>query len=255
MDEVMDDVVDEVVAALRDQVHELDALVSGRDDADWSRPSACPGWSVADVLVHLAQTNEIAIASVEGRWDEVTRGWARGDATVDEWAGAAVEQSAVRTGPAVHAWWRDTADAMVTAFAAVDPGARVPWVVGDMAARTLCTTRLSETWIHTTDVAHGLGVAVAPTERLWHIARLVHRTIPYAFERAGASTPGRVRFDLTAPDGSTWTFGEGDAPTVVTGPALDLCRIAGQRATAADTELAASGPDAESVLALVRTFA
>lgn len=251
----MDEMVDEVVAALRDQVRELDALVAGRDDAAWSRPSACPGWSVADVLVHLAQTNEIAIASVEGRWDEVTRMWGRGGATVDEWAGAAVERSTLRTGPEVLTWWRGTADAMVAAFAAVDPGARVPWVVGDMAARTLCTTRLSETWIHTGDIAQGLGVTVPPPDRLWHIARLVHRTIPYAFERAGASTPGRVRFDLTAPDGSTWTFGDDDASTVVTGPALDLCRVAGQRATAADTALAASGPDAASVLALVRTFA
>ena len=43
--------------------------------------------------------------------------------------------------------------------------------------------------------------------------------------------------------------------TGVRGPALDLCRVAGQRADAADTALAATGPDAEAVLDLVRTFA
>lgn len=247
--------MDAVVSALRDQLHELDGLVSGLDAAGWSAASACPGWSVADVLVHLAQTNEVAIASVEGRWDEVTRTWGRGDETVDEMAGAAVELAERRSGPEVREWWHGTADAMVAAFAAVDPGARVPWVVGDMAARTLCTTRLSETWIHTGDIAHGLGVSVAPTDRLWHVARLVHRTIPYAFGRAGEPAPGAVRFELIGPDGAPWVFGDDDAPTVVRGPAHDLCRVAGQRATAADTALTATGPDAESVLAHVRTFA
>ena len=43
--------------------------------------------------------------------------------------------------------------------------------------------------------------------------------------------------------------------TTVRGDALDLCLVAGQRADAADTGLVAEGPDAEGVLALVRTFA
>ena len=249
--------MDDVVRALRDQVDELDEMVSGLDDTDWETPSACPGWSITDVLVHLAQTNEVAIASVEARWGEVVAMWDRepGEATVDELAGAAVEQSSLRSGPAVHEWWKQTADAMVTAFEGVDPRARVQWVVGDMAARTLCTTRLSETWIHTTDIAHGLGVSVAPTVRLWHVARLVHRTVPYAFQRAEQPAPDGVRFVLVAPDGTTWTFGDDGDPTVVSGPAHELCLVAGQRADAAATSLVATGPDAHLVLALMRTFA
>jgi uncharacterized protein (TIGR03084 family) len=249
--------VDEVVRALRDQVEELDTMVSGLDETDWAQPSACPGWSVADVLVHLAQTNEVATASVAGQWDEVAAMWgdAADEATVDDLAGAAVETSDRRSGPDVYEWWKQTADDMVRAFDATDPRARVPWVIGEMAARTLCTTRLSETWIHTTDIAHGLDVVVAPTDRLWHIARLVHRTIPYAFGRADRPAPDRVRFDLTAPDGSSWTFGDDDAPTVVTGPAEELCLVAGQRADATDTSLVATGPDAASALELMRTFA
>lgn len=248
--------MDDVVTALRDQVGELDALVSGLDDGDWSVPSACHGWSLADVLVHLAQTNEVALASLTGRWDAATAMWTAGGegATVDEIAAAAVA-AARHDGPEVRAWWRQTADDMIAEFETIDPAARVPWVAGDMAARTLCTTRLSETWIHTTDVAHGLGVAVPPTARLWHVARLVHRTIPYSFQRAGRPAPGPVRFELTAPDGAAWTFGDDVAPTTVSGEAHDLCRVAGQRAQAADTSLVATGPDADAVLALVRTFA
>lgn len=250
--------MDPVVAALRDQVLELDVVVSRREAAEWAKPSACPGWSVADVLVHLAQTNEAATASVEQRWGEAVALWEAelGDAaTVDDLAAAAVERSTRRSGAEVYAWWKRSADDMVAAFDAADPRSRVPWVAGDMAARTLCTTRLAETWIHTTDVADGLGVEVVPTDRLWHIARLVQRTIPYAFARAGRAAPGRVRFDLIAPDGSSWTFGDDDAPTMVTGPAHELCRVAGQRARASDTTLAATGPDGILVLELMRTFA
>ena len=43
--------------------------------------------------------------------------------------------------------------------------------------------------------------------------------------------------------------------TVLTGSAAELCEVAGQRATAAETALAGSGPDAEAVLRLMRTFA
>jgi hypothetical protein len=48
---------------------------------------------------------------------------------------------------------------------------------------------------------------------------------------------------------------EGADPTTVEGDALDLCQVAGQRAAAAGTSLTATGPDAEGVLDLVRTFA
>ncbi|TMK86687.1 MAG: wyosine base formation domain-containing protein, partial [Actinobacteria bacterium] len=59
--------VDDVVVALAGQQAELTGIVTGLDDAGWQRPSRCEGWTVADVVLHLAQTNEMAIASVEDR--------------------------------------------------------------------------------------------------------------------------------------------------------------------------------------------
>jgi len=52
-----------------------------------------------------------------------------------------------------------------------------------------------------------------------------------------------------------WCFGEDDAETVVAGPAVDLCHVAGQRANADETSLHGSGPDAATVLRIMRTFA
>jgi hypothetical protein len=88
------------------------------------------------------------------------------------------------------------------------------------------------------------------------VARLAWRTVPYAFARAGRELSGPVAFELRAPDGSTWSFaGDEPAATTITGDALDLCTVAGQRADAATTSLQGEGPDATAVLELVRTFA
>ena len=127
-----------------------------------------------------------------------------------------------------------------------------------MAARTLASTRLSESWIHTVDVASAYGPLPEPTDRLWHVARLAWRTVPYAFARAGRDLQAPVAFELVAPDGTAWSF-RPDPPapvlTVVRGTAADLCEVAGQRAEASATSLSADGPDAAAVLRFVRTFA
>jgi len=252
--------MDVIVGALRGQQEELAGYVAELDEDGMSRESRCPGWSVADVLLHLAQTNEMAVASVEGRLTdlaeragEMASGIPPGG-NVDDWAGAAVD--AERGEPAVSRdRWMASAAAQAAAFATCDPQARVRWVAGDMAARSLATTRLSETWIHTVDVAVALGPPPAPTDRLWHVARLVWRTVPYAFAQGGHEPTGAVAFALEAPDGSTWSFGDEADPTVVRGTALALCTVAGQRGIAAEVGLTAEGPDAEAALRLVRTFA
>jgi hypothetical protein len=66
-----------------------------------------------------------------------------------------------------------------------------------------------------------------------------------------------VRFELTSPvdESTVWRFGGDGAETVISGAAVELCQVAGQRATAAETSLRAVGPDAEDVLRLMRTFA
>ncbi len=136
-------------------------MVGGLDDGGLATPSACEGWSVADVLLHLAQTNEAAVASAR---DELAgaSGWLWGEtrpSDVDAAADAAVATERGAGGAEVRARWDRSARDMVAAFDAVDPAARVQWVVGEMAARSLATTRIAETWIHTGDIAEGLGVA------------------------------------------------------------------------------------------------
>jgi uncharacterized protein (TIGR03084 family) len=252
--------MDEILQALADQQRELDGLLEGLDDTGWAAGSPCEGWSVADVVLHLAQTNEMAIGSAEGRLDEVMDRLLAGAppaATIDDGAAIAVDVDPVRAdGPAIAARWRDGCARLGELLRSGDPTEKVTWVAGQLSLRTLATTRLAETWIHTGDVAEALGRDLAPTERLEHVARLAWRTLPYAFERAGRPAPGPVAFHLTGPSGRAWSF-DPDAPatTTVSGPGADLCRVAGRRVDPATTGLVAEGPDGVAVLELVRTYA
>ena len=110
--------------------------------------------------------------------------------------------------------------------------------------------------IHTGDVQAAFGGGPTAAPRLRQIARLAWRTLPYAFASAGKELAGPVAFELTGPSGERWDLvPEGAPATVVTGDALDLCLVAGRRRTPDETGLVAEGPDAEAVLALVRTYA
>lgn len=250
----------DVLVDLADQQAELAALLEGLDDDGWARPTPCEGWDIADVVLHLAQTDEMAVGAATGRFDETLAALTHGiapAADVDEGAARMVERDRA-TGPgAAKARWDAGRAALLDALRACPAGTKVRWVVGELSARTLATTRLAETWIHTGDVAAAVGVRLAPTNRLRHIARLAWRTLPYAFTRAGRTMSGPVAFELTGPGGDRWAFEPEDGPaiTVVRGDAEELCRVAARRVDPSATRLRAAGPDADAVLALVRTYA
>ena len=246
-------------AALQDELDELARLLDRLAPADWGRPTRCEGWDVADVVLHLAQTNEMATASFTGRYTEVAAEMAAGlppARDVDEGAAAMVARDRHAGPSAINERWRRSADALMAAAEASDPHARVAWVAGELSARTLTVTRLAETWIHAGDVAGAVGVDVVPTERLRPIARLAWRTLPYAFQRAGRRLAGPVAFHLTGPAGGAWEFVPDEEPvTVITGPGAELCLVAARRVSPSATALVGTGPDAGAVLELVRTYA
>ncbi|MBV9039834.1 MAG: maleylpyruvate isomerase family mycothiol-dependent enzyme, partial [Acidimicrobiia bacterium] len=224
------------------------------------RPSRCEGWTVADVVLHLAQTNEMAIASVDGRYPEylaqVGRQLEAVAANVDDGAAHMVAAERDRPLPQLKSRWRSSVDDFLARLYGADFHRRVQWVAGELSTRTLVTTRLAETWIHTGDVTDALGIELKPSDRLRHIARLAWRTLPYAFARAGRELSGPVAFELTGPTGDRWDFIPDEAPvTTVRGQGLELCLVAARRVEPAQTSLTADGADADAVLDLVRTYA
>jgi uncharacterized protein (TIGR03084 family) len=248
---------DDIAAALAEQQAELSGLLSGLEESDWERPSPCEGWSVADVVLHLVQTNALAVASARGEFDDVNNGiGARGNMNVDDAAAEAVARERGASGAELREQWNTSVKQMRVALDACDPSTRVTWVAGQLSVRTLTTTRLAETWIHTNDVADALGVTLTPRPRLKHVARLAWRTLPYAFSRDGRELSGPVAFELVGPNGEAWDFVPDDAPvTTIRGDGVELCLVAARRVVPSDESLIGEGPDVAAVLELVRTYA
>lgn len=250
--------MDPTVEGLAAEQRELATLLEGLPKAAWTFPTRCAGWNVGDVVLHLAQSDQLAVASLTGRFDDAAAGRLGGDGTasVDEGAAMMVEQERTTAVDALWARWSTTADQLVGLLATMELSTRVTWVAGQLSARTLATTRLAETWIHGGDIAAALGVEIVPTDRLRLIARLAWRTLPYAFQTAGLSLRGPVAFRLTSPDGAAWDLlPDGPVVTTISGPAVELCNVAARRQDAAQTSLLGEGPDAVDVLGLVRTYA
>ena len=251
--------MDAILQALAEQHAELDALLEPLDDSGWSSPTRCDGWTVADVVLHLAQTDQLALASAQGRFADglaVLASGIEGRGNVDDGAAAMVERERGIPNAALYERWRAGAAELRDTLAASDPHQRVDWVAGQLSIHTLVATRIAECWIHAGDVAEAVGVDQVPTDRLEFVARLAWRTLPYAFARDGRTLSGPVAFDLRAPSGAAWHFAPQDEPlTTISGDGTELCLVAARRVTPEQTSLRATGPDADAVLELVRTYA
>jgi uncharacterized protein (TIGR03084 family) len=251
--------VDPVVVALAEQQTETRSLLDNLADADWEAPTRCDGWNVEDVVLHLAQSDEMAVASLQGTLpsgdDRSATGWG-GGSSVDESVALMVEHERGMAPSDLLARWTTTAEQLVARLDGMELSTRVRWVAGDLSARTLATTRLTETWIHTGDIASAIGIELVPSDRLRLIARLAWRTLAYAFGHAGKSMSGPVAFRLVGPSGEQWDFiPDEPAVTTIAGPAVDLCDVAARRLDPESTWLTGEGPDVAAVLSLVRTYA
>jgi uncharacterized protein (TIGR03084 family) len=232
----------------------LEDILAELDEAQWLAPSAAEGWTVTDVVLHLAQSEEAVQATMTGGGLRTGLAAAGGD-SMDERAEAAVR--AERAAPAeVFGRWRRARRAAMAALAAGDPEQPVGWVTGPVKPATLATTRLAEHWAHGLDITGPLGLEFPDTDRLRHVAWLAHRTLPYALAVAGESPTLAVRCELTGPAGSeTWRYGPAGAESAITGRAGEFCRVAVRRLAPADTRLTATGPHGATALRVLRTYA
>ncbi|KAA5826016.1 TIGR03084 family metal-binding protein [Saccharopolyspora hirsuta] len=244
-----------VLADLRAESAELDALVAGLDAEQWAVPTPAEGWTIAHQIAHLAWTDAKAHRAVtdpggfreELRTAEVPLGEA-----VDE---GAAEGARLAPQELLERWRAGRAD-LERALVAAPEDLRVPWFGPPMKVPSMATARIMETWAHGQDVVDALGLHREPTARLRHVAHLGVRTLGFAFALRGLPVPAEpVRVELTAPDGELWTWGPPEAPDRVTGPALDFCLLVTQRRHRDDLSVTATGRTAERWLPIAQAFA
>ncbi len=244
-----------MVADLRAESDELDALVADLPAIRWSDATPAPGWTIAHQIAHLLWTDRVALTSVT---DEAGFAAVLEEAAKDPtgFVDAGAEELAVTPPPQLLADWRQTRARLHEELLAVTDGRKLPWFGPPMSAPSMATARLMETWAHGLDVADALGVKRAATARLKSIVHIGVRTRDFAFAINGLTPPADPFFvELRAPDGSTWSWGPQDAAQRVTGSAEDFCMLVTQRRPRSALDVTAEGDDAERWLGIAQAFA
>ena len=126
--------MDDVVKALAAQHAELAGILDGLTESAWHLPTRCEGWDVADVVLHLAQTDDAAIASARGNLAGLTAPVTetfRTAPSVDEAAAEMVQSERGLSHTELFSRWSLGAGALHTVLENLDLSTRVRWVVGD----------------------------------------------------------------------------------------------------------------------------
>jgi uncharacterized protein (TIGR03084 family) len=231
---------------------ELDSLVAGLADADWSRETPSPGWHVRDQISHLwffDQRALLALTDTDGFADDKRWLTANGGTDASIAPGRSIQPQELLQR------WRADRGRMLDAASRVNPADRIPWYGPAMAARSFVTARLMETWAHGQDVADALGVSRQSSERLRHVAHIGVLARPFSYALRGMTIPDvDIAVRLVGPNGELWEWGDSD-DEVVSGSALDFCLVVTQRRHRADTELIATGDAAVEWVAIAQAFA
>ncbi|PRZ42060.1 uncharacterized protein (TIGR03084 family) [Antricoccus suffuscus] len=234
----------------------INDMVGDIAPADWDRPTPADGWSIRDQVSHLAFFDAAAALAATDA-DEFHKQTAElrakgGDTFTEEIA----NRYRSMPGTELLQWFQKERRNLIETFTDIDPKARLPWYGPDMSAASSVTARMMETWAHGQDIADALGVTREPTLRLRNIAHLGVSTYGFAYGLRGLDVPEvPVRVELSAADGSTWTWGPEDAADRVTGTALDFCLVVTQRRNIADTQLHTEGATAAEWMSIAQAFA
>jgi uncharacterized protein (TIGR03084 family) len=244
-----------IVAELRAESDQLDALVAALPEQGWRTATPAPGWTIAHQIAHLHWTDRVAVVAVTdeaGFAELLTLAAKNPGGFVDEGA----EELAVTPPTDLLAVWRRTRTRLYEELLRVESGRKLPWFGPPMSAASMATARLMETWAHGLDVADALGVKRSASPGLKSIAHIGVRTRDFAFAVNGLPAPAEpFLVELRAPDGAAWSWGPADAAQRVTGSAEDFCMLVTQRRPHAELDVAAVGPDAERWLTIAQAFA
>ena len=252
--------LDDLLTDLTAEGDRLWATVSGLDADGWATPTPAAGWSIATQIGHLIWTDEMAALAAGARTPEGKDAW---DAVIlegvrdpEHFIDNAAHEVARLAPEALLARWGAAREGLRTALRDYPAGERMPWFGPPMSPASMATARFMETWAHALDVYDALGLEPERNDRIRHVAYLGVRTRGFAFSVHGLEAPAEeFRIDLVAPSGDVWSWGPEDAAQTVTGSAWDFCLLVTQRVHRDDTDLVATGADAERWLAIAQAFA
>jgi len=137
------------------------ALAQALDDADWDRPTPCPGWSVGDVVAHIVAIDADLLGDAatphEPDWSALPH---VGESPFSRYTETGVDSRRGRDREAVVAELADVVGRRRGQLATDDrdPHTELPWIGG--GTRTLhqvLRMRTFDTWAHEQDIRSALG--------------------------------------------------------------------------------------------------
>ncbi len=242
-----------ICADLKNELEDLDAIVSPLDEAAWNTPTPAEGWCVRDQIIHIGGTDRTA-AVAAGEPERFQTEFL--DADRSERTKRLEAETASLSGAEVLTWWRSGYQSLLAMFLQLDAKTRIPWFGPPMSAVSFATARLMETWAHGQDVADALNVDRPATECLRHVAHIGVLARPFSYSVNNMVVPdATIRVELVSPAGAFWSWGDEEAANRVYGDALDFCLAVTQRRHLTDTDLRVEGAAAEEWMSIAQTFA
>jgi uncharacterized protein (TIGR03084 family) len=243
--------VDDLVA----ETAVLEAALDGLRSEQWSLATPAAGWTVGDHVSHLAYFDVTTLQSLSDP-EQFRLDAAALRAGGDDFSDRIAAEYRGQPGEALLGWFQTARAALVDGYRTVDPERRLPWYGPDMTPASSVTARLMETWAHGQDIVDALGSNLVATGRLRHVADLGIRAMRYSYAINDLPPPtDTITVELTAPDGTAWSWGSADADNRVEGNALDFCHVVTQRRHPDDTGLVVTGPVAQQWISIAQAFA
>ena len=147
----------------------LDAFFAGLADEAWSNPSRCAGWSVRDVLAHLAAAEEYHRACLDGSVARLMAHYAaRGAADMDGFNALGVADRAEMASSELLAEWRAGNAESRRRFRERGDGV-VDTSVGDYPCRWQAFHVASELATHADDVSVPIAEGERDERRQWRV--------------------------------------------------------------------------------------
>lgn len=238
---------DEVLAGLFASWDAIDALLDGLSDDDWKTPTSLPGWTVHDVVAHIAGTELMLAGTPTPEVEVAGRDYVHNDigALNERW----VEHLRGESPASMLATFRDVTarrKAMLSAMPVQEWNTVTFTPAGPDSYGRFMRVRIFDCWMHEHDIRDAVGRAPTDDELAGADSRLaideMVSSMPFVVAKKGQAPEGsRVLITLTGPvsreirvavDGRAALvedFGGAEPTVALTLDGLQFSRLAGGR--------------------------
>ena len=258
MSSVLIPTFDEILRDLEDEHRSLAQVLETLGDEHWRCETASPGWQIRHQISHLEFFDRRAVLALTEP-EEFAEDRRRLMSAAPEDLSIALAQTAEPL--ELLTAWTLNSHRLVEVGLQADPSARVPWYGPSMSVKSFLTARLMECWAHGEDIAAAVSFDREPTDRLRHVAHIGVATRPFCLTINGLpADDSLITIQLQSPSGDRWVWTSGTSEShreeqLVTGSALDFCRVVTQRQSIEESSLIVKGTAAQSWMEVAQAFA